>query len=157
MPSADEILLSRTGAYPEKLSGLEEETSAAQTLRSQQASNKDNGAVNGNKAFNQSRLKKVDNFEAVVEGRGEVLSPITRATASLLRRSWFLLPTVIGSFFAIAYINIHWFMSVVLGERFFCRLGGEWSIVSVKSGVKPDFLKQGKRLSVLGESLDNFT
>jgi len=52
-----------------------------------------------------------------------------KGTDSLLRRAWQLIPTTFGlaAPFAILYINIHVFLRFVLGKRFFCKLGDEWS------------------------------
>ena len=55
----------------------------------------------------------------------KVLSPIRRTTSRLLRQSWLHIIDSYGLTFI--WVNVHAFLSNVLGEKVFCKLGHEWS------------------------------
>lgn len=52
-------------------------------------------------------------------------NPIKKSTSKLLRQSWLNLVDSFGLTFI--WINIHAFLHVVIGDKFFCKLGAEWS------------------------------
>lgn len=159
MPSADDILLNRSGVYPEKLSGPEEENTAARVLRREQLLSRrpvTEKTQEPSNTFNQARLKALINKEKdknnIDKKDVEIkINPISAKTARILRNSWIMASSGIGLVWTFIYVNIHWFMSIVTRGKFFCSLGEEWGIV--KSGGIPELeiLKHGKKAAGISE------
>lgn len=60
------------------------------------------------------------------EAAGEAgASPLSLGTSRLLQQSWLNLIPSWG--LTLIWVNIHVFLSYVLGERLFCKLGEEWA------------------------------
>ncbi|MFH1662105.1 MAG: hypothetical protein ABIA02_03345 [Candidatus Falkowbacteria bacterium] len=57
----------------------------------------------------------------------KITTPARMGTSWLLRSAWMSTTTVLGFIFiGLPYINLHVFGGMVLGEKFFCKLGDEW-------------------------------
>lgn len=52
-------------------------------------------------------------------------TPLRKATSRLLRQAWLHIIDSWGTTFI--WVNIHAFLSAVLGDKFFCKLGHEWA------------------------------
>lgn len=59
------------------------------------------------------------------EPEDAVATPIRKVTSELLRSSWTNLVPSWG--LTLIWINIHIFLGMVLGNKYFCKLGVEWS------------------------------
>ncbi|MFA5154874.1 MAG: hypothetical protein WC453_00405 [Patescibacteria group bacterium] len=56
---------------------------------------------------------------------GAATAPVRRGTSKLLQQSWLNLIDSFG--LTLIWINIHVFLKMVVGEKFFCKLGEEWA------------------------------
>jgi len=74
--------------------------------------------------------KRKAGVKAGTEGVGDKIAaaataPMRRGTSKLLQQAWL---NIIDSFgLTLIWINIHVFLSYVLGEKLFCKLGEEWA------------------------------
>lgn len=53
-----------------------------------------------------------------------ITAPIQQGTSKLLQQYWFNLIDSWGA--TLILINLHWFLNITLGDKFFCDLGSEW-------------------------------
>lgn len=51
-------------------------------------------------------------------------APIQQATSKMLQQAWLNLIDSWGA--TLVWINVHWFLNMVMGDKFFCDLGKEW-------------------------------
>ena len=61
----------------------------------------------------------------------KVTAPVRMGTNWLLKEAWWNLISSWG--LTLIYINIHVFLRLVLGEKFFCKLGDEWIPKKIKA------------------------
>lgn len=116
--------------------GLDNELMAGRQLREEQNKDRmerDKGEEKGkepkngneNKGDRVSQLKERAKLKKETEEKKEeVATPATQATSGLLRQAWIHLLDTWGA--TLLYIDLHVFLQKVLGEKLFCRLGGEW-------------------------------
>ncbi len=60
-------------------------------------------------------------------------APIRKGTSSLLRQAWIYLIPSFG--LTLIWINIHAFLNLIFGPRYFCNLGEEW--IDLAAGGSP--------------------
>lgn len=58
------------------------------------------------------------------------MNPIQKATGGLLKSAWINLIPSFG--LTLLYIDFHWFMNLVLGDKVFGKLGSEWIPAEIK-------------------------
>lgn len=63
----------------------------------------------------------------------KIAIPFSQSTAKLLKQAWIHLIDSFG--LTLIWINVHVFLSKVLGEQLFCRLGEEWLPANPVSGA----------------------
>jgi hypothetical protein len=69
--------------------------------------------------------------------------PMQKGTSKLLQDAWINLIPSWG--LTLIWINIHVFLSLVIGKKFFCRLGDEWLTGGISGGAKSiNAISQGK-------------
>lgn len=79
-----------------------------------------------------------------------VATPFRKTMSRLLRQAWFNLIDSCGATFI--WVNIHVFLSVVLGNKFFCKLGHEWADISSREANNPK-LEAAKRRAGIVEKM----
>lgn len=72
-----------------------------------------------------AKRQEKSNEEKEGEVGGAVAAPMRKGTSSLLRSAWINLVPSWG--LTVIWINIHVFLSQVLGSKLFCKLGHEWT------------------------------
>ncbi len=82
---------------------------------------------------------------------GEALSPVRRATSRLLRQAWLNLIDSFGLTFI--WVNIHAFLSSVLGEKMFCKLGHEWTDLAQSEGADNPAMDAAKKRAATVEKM----
>lgn len=144
--------------YRPTLSGPSQEAAAASALRRERSSNAnlipDRVGRNVPQAGSQSRLPhsallrqgRQQNAKdaaqagpiAGVFGRATdvATTAINRGTSEFLKKMWQAAPETYG--LSILYVNVHWGLNKILGDKFFCPLGDEWfqSNPATKTGGK---------------------
>jgi hypothetical protein len=155
MPSVDEGLLTRTDLLPKKLSGPEQNFAARVLRRERARENRPAEVEESARIFGQVRVQTLKNKESAAEKIvGEVpdqATPASIATASLLKKSWFSAATVVGFVLGFLYINAHWLGNAILGKKFFCDLGEEWSLSKGSKNPSAELLKDKAKIIGLGE------
>jgi hypothetical protein len=63
---------------------------------------------------------------------GLAAAPIQQGTSELLQQAWLNLVDSFGA--TLIWINIHWFLNRVIGDKFFCDLGKEWLLKAGSGG-----------------------
>jgi hypothetical protein len=63
---------------------------------------------------------------------GALVSPVRLATGNLLKQCWLHLIDSFG--LTLIWINVHVFLHMVVGEKFFCKLGEEWTMSNPVAG-----------------------
>ncbi len=77
----------------------------------------------------------------------QVAAPVNKATSKLLKSSW---ENLIDSFGAtLIWINIHVFLKMVFGEKFFCKLGMEWIDDNIKKTSPQLAEKAGQKIGLV--------
>ncbi len=142
--------------YRPTLSGPSQEAAAASALRRDRSSNAnlipDRGgriAPQGAQSYlphgamlRQGRQSSKENAQAGpvagVLGRATDMAAtaVNRGTSQFLQKMWMAAPNTYG--LSILYVNLHWGLNKILGDKFFCPLGDEWfqSGMPTKPGVK---------------------
>lgn len=59
-------------------------------------------------------------------------APIQQATSKMLQQAWLNLIDSWGA--TLVWINVHWILNMVMGDKFFCDLGKEWLPKAGKGG-----------------------
>jgi hypothetical protein len=59
-------------------------------------------------------------------------APIQQATSKMLQQAWLNLIDSWGT--TLVWINVHWILNMVMGDKFFCDLGKEWLPKAGKGG-----------------------
>ena len=78
----------------------------------------------------------------------KVMAPAKTGTNWLLRQAWLSIGTVVGFIFiGLPYINLHVFGGMVLGEKFFCKLGDEWK--PAYKDIAGSFGQTGKAIGII--------
>jgi hypothetical protein len=76
---------------------------------------------------NIARMAKEKAASAEIAGAKEVSGGLSSATAQALKFAWENMLNPFAAPFSLLYINFHVFGKMVLGEKFFCKLGEEWA------------------------------
>lgn len=113
------------------------DTSARPTsLREAQRASAQDDSSQGATSLREAVLAEKRKEETKVAGEEEAgsagASPMSLGTSRLLQQSWLNLIPSWG--LTIIWVNIHVFLSYVLGERLFCKLGEEWASMIPGSG-----------------------
>ena len=125
--SVDEQLLGRSeqAAGPDERSGH-----LRQSKRKQSASLETSGEESSSlrEAVLEAKREKKKK-EAKEETKSGALSqtPMRKGTSAMLRQAWMSLAGIVSFPLALIWINIHAFLRMVVGEKFFCKLGDEWT------------------------------
>jgi len=82
---------------------------------------------------------------------GALASPLRTATSRLLRQAWLHLIDSFG--LTLLWIDIHVFLSQVLGEKVFCKLGDEWTLNNSVAGAAGESVKAPAKLAEVGEPM----
>lgn len=131
--------------YRPTLSGPSQEAAAASALRRDRVSNANLIPDRGGRIAPQGGQSRLPHGAILRQGRqhnakeaaqaspfGKVVgraadiaaAPIHKGTTNFLKKMWQAAPDTYG--LSILYVNIHWFMNKVLGDKLFCPLGEEW-------------------------------
>lgn len=92
-------------------------------------SNKDSASKRAGAISNLYRQARQDAKNVKNSGLGDqavaiAAAPIQQATSKMLQQSWLNLIDSWGA--TLIWINVHWFMNITMGDKFFCDLGKEW-------------------------------
>jgi hypothetical protein len=69
-----------------------------------------------------------------IKAKDEAISAFRAMTSKLLQDAW---ANLIPSFgLTLIWIDIHFFLNMVFGDKFFCDLGGEWMPAGVPELTK---------------------
>lgn len=82
---------------------------------------------------------------------GEAVSPIRKATSRLLRQAWLHVIDSWGLTFI--WVNIHAFLSNVLGEKIFCKLGHEWADLAPAEAASNPAMEEAKKRAATVEKM----
>jgi hypothetical protein len=85
-------------------------------------------------AARKAQDEKVSAVSSSAAGSGGMSS----GTSKLLKSAWMNMLDPFAIPLALAYLNIHWFLNLVLGESVFCEMGSEWVPGNLKNtpGIK---------------------
>ncbi len=93
----------------------------------------DDQQANEGSSFNENRFKNRQ-AQAIKNKKGadsslaaKLAAPARKGISSLIRQAWTSLIYVASIPLSVAWINIHAFLNLVIGSRFFCNLGEEWA------------------------------
>ncbi len=119
----DERLLSRTVKKKEKKEKqrqAQEQSDISQAPRSYR------------EEIAEARRQKAIKEKKKARAKGKTpINPIRKGSSGLLRQAWL---HIIDSFgLTIIWIDIHVFLGIVFGEKFFCKLGAEWMDRNIKT------------------------
>lgn len=81
----------------------------------------------------------------------EATSPIRKATSRVLRQAW--LHTIDSWGLTFIWVNIHAFLSNVLGEKLFCKLGHEWLDVAPSEAANNPAMEAAKQRAATVEKM----
>ena len=129
--SLDEQLLAQKREADET-AGRAGDLRAAQRAGSDGSKSAGSGAYQENESAPASLREAVRAGKKKDEGKGAgdkiasaAAAPMRRSTSKLLQQAWL---NIIDSFgLTLIWVNIHVFLSYVLGEKLFCKLGDEWA------------------------------
>ncbi len=132
-------------AYRPTLSGPSEEAAASSALRRDRVSNANLIPDRGGRIAPQGGQSRLPHGAILRQGRQHnakeaaqaspvgnaigravdiAVAPINRATSNFLKKMWQAAPDTYG--LSILYVNVHWFLNKVVGDKLFCPLGEEW-------------------------------
>lgn len=152
--------------YRPTLSGPSQEAAAASALRRDRVSNANLIPDRGGRIAPQGGQSRLPHGAILRRGRqqnakeaaqaspvgnafgravGLAAAPINRATSEFLKKMWQAAPETYG--LSILYVNLHWGLNKVLGDKLFCPLGEEW--FQSNASVKPSEKSSGAE-SILG-------
>lgn len=134
----DEQLISRSNSGQNKADNSESDASDSDNGRNDSASRagemrKEQRSGQGGNLLESQGDIRVDKMAALREGGVEglkdeaiekALSPVKQETSNLLKTAWESLIDTFG--LSLIWIDIHIFLSMVLGKDLFCSLGEEW-------------------------------
>lgn len=134
----DEQLISRSNSQQNEADNSESDASDSGSERNDSASRagemrKEQRSGQGGNLLESQGDIRADKMAALREGGAEelkdeaiekALSPIKQETSNLLKTAWESLIDTFG--LSLIWIDIHIFLSMVLGKDLFCSLGEEW-------------------------------
>jgi len=74
-------------------------------------------------------------------------APIRQGTSKLLQQAWLHLVDSWG--LTLIWIDIHVWLGTIFGDKFFCKLGGEWLDNNIKTAQEDYAKSQGKTLGTV--------
>ena len=129
----DEQLISHSNSQKNEADNsadnLESDSSSVRSasLREAMRGNGSNGSLASQgdlRADRMSALRQKGAEETKDKATEKILSPVNQGTSSLLKAAWLNIINTFG--LSIIWIDIHIFLSQVLGKDLFCSLGEEW-------------------------------